>query len=166
MLQLSGTSVTIRPLRQEEFARVNQARQASRTSGASIDVEALRERIAHSGNWFQDRLDVGIDADGELVGTIQARAPARFYPAGVCELGIELFAGECGRGIGTEAVHLLTEWLLANGYPRVQASTDVRNAPMRRVFEKLGFEQEGILRRFMPDGDTRADYVLYAVTRR
>jgi RimJ/RimL family protein N-acetyltransferase len=36
---------------------------------------------------------------------------------------------------------------------------------MRRVFEKLGFEQEGILRRFMPDGDTRADYVLYAVTR-
>jgi len=47
----------------------------------------------------------------------------------------------------------------------VQATTDVRNAPMRRVLEKLGFEEEGVLRAFMPDGDDRADYVLYAITR-
>ena len=80
----------------------------------------------------------------------------------MCELGIELFDGVRGKGVGTEAVRLITEWLLENEYPRVQATTDVRNAPMRRVLDKLGFEEEGVLRAFMPDGDGRA---LYAITR-
>jgi len=157
--------VTLRALRQDEFARVSEARRASAAVATPVDLQVLRKRIAHSGDWFEGRLDLAIEAQGELVGTIDARAPARFYPPGVCELGIELFGGARGKGIGTEAVRLMSDWLLENGYPRVQASTDVRNAPMRRVLEKLGFEQEGILRCFMPDGEGRADYVLYAITR-
>ena len=35
---------------------------------------------------------------------------------------------------------------------------------MRRVLEKLGFVYEGTLRGFMPAGEEREDYVLYAVT--
>jgi RimJ/RimL family protein N-acetyltransferase len=128
-------------------------------------LDALRERIADSGEWFEGRLDLAIEWGGRLVGTISARATAGFTPPGVCELGIELFDEVRGKGVGTEAVRLVTEWLLENDYPRVQATTDVRNAPMRRVLEKLGFEEEGVLRAFMPDGDRRADYVLYAITR-
>lgn len=165
MLQLCGTDVTLRPLRQDELDRVFEARQVSSTVVGSIDVDVLRERIAHSGDWFEGRLDLAIEAHGELVGTIDARAPVRFYPPGVCELGIELFGGQRGKGVGTEAVRLMSQWLLENGFPRVQASTDLRNVPMRRVLEKLGFEQEGILRCFMPDGEVRADHVLYAITR-
>ena len=100
-----------------------------------------------------------------VVGTISARATVGFTPPGVCELGIELFDEARGKGAGTEAVRLITEWLLENDYRRVQATTDLRNAPMRRVLEKLGFEEEGVLRAFMPEGDGRADYVLYATTR-
>jgi RimJ/RimL family protein N-acetyltransferase len=164
MLQLSGTRVMLRPFREDELDRLYEARQRSTTTVGSIDAEKLRERIAHSGEWFEGRLDFAIDVGGRLVGTIDARAPLHCYPRGVCELGIELFDDERGKGLGSEAVELVTEWLLRNGYPRVQASTDVRNSAMRRVLEKLGYEQEGVLRAFMPDGDRRADYVLYAIT--
>jgi RimJ/RimL family protein N-acetyltransferase len=157
--------VILRAIRTQEFNRLYEARVHSATWRGPVDSDALRERIAHSGEWFEGRLDLAIESDGRLVGTIGARATAGFTPPGVCELGIELFDEVRGKGVGTEAVRLITEWLLENDYPRVQATTDVRNAPMRRVLEKLGFEEEGVLRAFMPDGDGRADYVLYAITR-
>jgi RimJ/RimL family protein N-acetyltransferase len=161
---LHGGAVILRAIRTQEFDRLYEARVQSATGPGPADSELFRERMAHSGEWFEGRLDLAIEADGRLVGTIQARA-ASFSPPGVCELGIELFDDVRGRGVGTEAVRLIAEWLLENDYPRVQATTDVRNAPMRRVLEKLGFEQEGVLRAYMPDGDGRADYVLYAITR-
>jgi RimJ/RimL family protein N-acetyltransferase len=165
LLQLSGDKVKLRPLRADEFTPLYEARKESSADVESINVERLRARVAHSGDWFEGHLDLAIEAHGDLVGTIDARAPRGFAPHGVCELGIELFGDERGKGVGTEAVRLVTDWLLGNGYPRVQASTDLRNGPMRRVLEKLGFEQEGVMRRFMPDGDARVDYALYAITR-
>ena len=45
---------------------------------------------------------------------------------------------------------------------RVQAGTALDNQPMRRVFTKLGFTEEGIMRAFMPSEAGRDDYVLYA----
>jgi RimJ/RimL family protein N-acetyltransferase len=48
---------------------------------------------------------------------------------------------------------------------RVQGSTDVANLAMRRVFERLGFAAEGVMRGFMPGPGGRADYILYGVTR-
>jgi RimJ/RimL family protein N-acetyltransferase len=112
------------------------------------------------------RLELAVEFEGQLCGSIQARAPERAWPPGVCELGIELVAAVRGRGIGTEAVRLLGEHLVENGYPRVQASTDVENIAMRRALERAGYAFEGVLRAFMPTGeDVRADYALYAMTR-
>jgi RimJ/RimL family protein N-acetyltransferase len=165
VLELAGIRVTLRPIRPDECERVIDARLKRPGNGGPVDLEALREWLEHSGDWFEGRLDLAVETEGRFVGTIQARAPLRFSPPGVCELGIELFDGESGKGVGTDAVQLLTDWLLENGFPRVQATTDVRNVAMRRVLEKLGFELEGVLRAFMPDGDGRADYTLYAITR-
>jgi len=165
MPELRGNLVLLRRFREEELDRLYDAMVASEHLVGTPDRERIRERIAISGSWHDGRLDLAIEADGRLVGSVDARAPQRFAPPGVCEIGIELFRDERGSGLGTEAVQLLADWLLDNGYPRVQASTDVRNAPMRRVFEKLGWGYEGTMRAFMPDGDGRADYALYAVTR-
>ncbi len=105
--------------------------------------------------------------DERLVGDISARAPARAFPPGVWEIGIDLYRGDDrGRGYGGEAVALLTQHLFeAEGAARVQASTSVSNAAMRGVLERLGFAEEGVMRSFMPlpDGG-RDDYVLYART--
>jgi RimJ/RimL family protein N-acetyltransferase len=165
-MELKGERVTLRPLREDDLDELYRQRLASEHIFSTPDREVLRTRIEHSGEWHDGRLDVGIEADGRLAGSLDARSSERMYPPGVCEIGIELAAETRGRGLGGEAIELFADWLLDNGFARVQASTEVTNRPMRRVFEKLGWEHEGTLRRFMPARDGRADYALYAVTQR
>jgi RimJ/RimL family protein N-acetyltransferase len=162
-MEIRGARVLLRPFLPEEFEIVWEARVASTAlQGGPPDRERLRRRHENSGDWHEDRLDFAVEADGELVGEVDVRTGRRMIPSGVCELGIELWADRRGAGIGTDTIRTLTEWLHANGFPRVQGGTDVRNAPMRRVFEKVGYAEEGVMRSFMPDGVGRADYVLYA----
>ena len=102
------------------------------------------------------------------MGDVQARQGiGQRLPPGVVELGISLYgSANRGKGYGSEAITLLTTWLFDNGIAeRVQAGTAIDNAAMRRVLEKLGFSFEGVMRSFMPVGDHREDFALYAVTR-
>jgi RimJ/RimL family protein N-acetyltransferase len=159
---LRGERVTLRPLRPEELD------QLLRHADRGVTRERMIERIGRSGEFTDGILDLGVEADGRLVGDIQARAPRLALPQGVAEIGITLFAnGDRGRGLGREAVALFTEHLFdAHLIERVQGSTDVENTAMRRVFELLGFHEEGVMRGFMPAArGRRADYVLYAVLR-
>jgi RimJ/RimL family protein N-acetyltransferase len=162
--------VRLRPYRPDELQALVDLYRRSTHSVAQpgsdrLRRDRLRRRIARSGRWASGRFDVAIEAGGRLVGTLDARAPEWATPPGVCEIGIELIEDERGRGLGAEAIRLFAEYLFANGFGRVQASTDLRNTPMRRVFERLGFVYEGTLRSYMPDGDARVDYALYALTR-
>ena len=127
----------------------------------------LRERIEREGKLVDGRIDLGVEAEGRLVGHVEARQPKQAMPRGVFELGISIFEAERGKGYGTRAVAALTDLLLdEHGAHRVQASTDVLNAAMRAVLEQLGYTFEGILRGFMPTQDGgRADYAMYGVTR-
>ncbi|QDP95896.1 GNAT family N-acetyltransferase [Microlunatus elymi] len=126
-------------------------------------ADQLRSMIEKSPTLDRDGfVTYGIEVDGELVGDIQARAPKNATPPGVCELGITLFPGRRGAGIGTGAVRLLTDDLIVQGWQRIQAGTAVGNRPMRRVLEKLGFFEEGVMRGFAPGPSGREDYVLYA----
>jgi RimJ/RimL family protein N-acetyltransferase len=128
--------------------------------------DALVDRVRRSGEFDEGRVDLGIEAEGRLIGTIDARAP-RPSPPGIFEIGISLFRGERGRGYGREAVALLSGYLFRDGGAhRIQGSTSLDNAAMRRVFEAVGWQLEGVLRGFMPLPDgSREDYALYAVTR-
>ena len=47
----------------------------------------------------------------------------------------------------------------------MQVSTDVENAGMRAVAERLGFTFEGVQRGFMPSSAGPRDYAMYGVTR-
>jgi RimJ/RimL family protein N-acetyltransferase len=127
----------------------------------------LRARLERSGRFSQGLLELGIEDDGRLVGTIQARRPEHGLPSGVFELGIGLFQGERGRGVGREAVAQFTELLVRRHRAhRVQASTWVENTAMRRVLELLGWRLEGVMRDFMPAKDGELDdYALYAITK-
>jgi RimJ/RimL family protein N-acetyltransferase len=165
-VRLRGERVLLRPCRPDEFDLLYERAQQSTTRVGELTPGRLQIRITRSGRLVDGRLDLGIEVDGVLVGSIEARAPAGALPPGVCELGIELFPECRGKGLGTEAVLLLTGHLLGEGFARVQASTDVSNRAMRRVLEKAGFVYEGTLRGFMPDRDGRVDYALYAVTDR
>jgi len=129
--------------------------------------EQFRRRLNRSGCLWRGCLDLAIDRNGRLVGTIQARTrPRQTLPAGVYEIGVILYQPrDRGKRYGAEAVELMTTWLFETGKAeRVQASTDAGNSAMRAVLERLGFQLEGILRGYgtISDG-TRSDGALYAV---
>ena len=152
----------MRAFRPEELDEVHARRVRSGTVVGRLARDALRRRLAGSGAWDDGRLDLAIEAGGALVGSVDARSGRLMLPPGVIEFGIELWEEHRGGGLGTEVVELLTGWLHASGFPRVQATTDVANVPMRRVLEKVGYAHEGTMRAFMPEAAGRADYALYA----
>jgi RimJ/RimL family protein N-acetyltransferase len=170
VISLAGDRVLLRPLALDELDTVWQARVNDETApwmSTPQAYERLRQRIANSGRFVDGWLDLGIEEQERLVGEIDARQPPRSMPQGVYELGISLFeTTDRGRGLGTEAVRLLTRYLFENeDADRVQASTWVENHAMRRVFAKLGFLEEGVLRAYMPSERGRDDYVMCAVTK-
>lgn len=127
----------------------------------------LGERIERSGEFDGTELLLGIQVDGRLAGEVQARQPRMGLPPGVFELGIDLFdEADRGRGLGRVALtELLTRLFEHEGAHRVQLTTDVDNAAMRVVSERLGFRFEGVMRSFMPSIDGPRDYAMYAITK-
>jgi RimJ/RimL family protein N-acetyltransferase len=130
------------------------------------DSEALRRRLERSGRFWRGRLDLAIRTrDGRMVGLVAARRrPVDRLPKGVVSIGVVVFdTADRGKGYATEALLMLTSWLLESGVERVQAETSARNAPMRAVLERLGFELEGVLRAFAVGEHGREDIAIYAV---
>lgn len=171
MTVIRGNGIVLRPLREDEvdvlleFWKSDGAGRVGPVSPAAR--RRLERRVRHGGRFREGRIDLAVEAEGMLIGQVEARQPRDAMPMDVYELGIALFEERRGKGHGGEAVRLLTSHLFDEmDARRVQASTAVTNAAMRRVFEKLGFREEGVMRAFMrgPDG-VGVDYVLYAVTR-
>ena len=84
--------------------------------------------------------------DGEVAGMLQ------YYEepdpeARHADVDVFLDAAHHGRGYGTDALRTLVRHLVEErGHHRVTLSTDPRNAPALRCYEKVGFEPVGITR--------------------
>jgi RimJ/RimL family protein N-acetyltransferase len=145
---IRGDRVVLRPFRAEEFAAWLDARLVGSDDRTVVpsgppDPSRLRERIEHSGQMRDQSLDLAIESDGMLVGEIGTFAdPEAGAQAGLFLLSIGLFSpSDRGRGLGTEAVRLLCDWLFTSvRAERIESSTAVSNTAMRRVFDKVGFE--------------------------
>jgi RimJ/RimL family protein N-acetyltransferase len=81
----------------------------------------------------------------------------------VVEVGYWLFVEARGRGVASRAVRAIADHAFENGITRVEAHIRLENVPSARVVERLGFEREGVKRRFLRHGDRRADAALYAL---
>ena len=87
---------------------------------------------------------------------------------GVAEVGYWVAPEARGRGVGTRALKLAARWVFGRqGMERLQLRADERNPASRRVAEKAGFTQEGILRssHYNPRLDRRVDFVMYSLLR-
>lgn len=166
MNELRDGDVALRPYREDDLETLVAARSPGRPEREYREL--MRRRVERSGSLVEGRLDLGVEHAGRLVGSIEARQPREGLPPGAFEIGIGLFdEADRRRGLGTTSIRLLTDYLFRGlRAERVQASTAVGNAAMRRVLEKVGFRCEGVMRAFMPRPDGgRDDYALYAVTR-
>jgi RimJ/RimL family protein N-acetyltransferase len=164
------TDVSLRPLGPDDLDALWRARVASTEPRADTSETArrrLRDRIANSGRVAHGELLLGIVSDGHLAGEVQARQPEMGLPPGVFEIGIEIFdPAERGSGIGSSALALVVGHLFEQeGAHRVQLTTDVDNAAMRRAAERVGFVLEGTLREFMPSSAGPRDYLMYGTTK-
>jgi ribosomal-protein-alanine N-acetyltransferase len=79
-------------------------------------------------------------------------------------LGYWIDRSVAGRGLASLAVALVCDHAFGPvGLHRVQADIRPENGPSRRLVERLGFRQEGLLRRYLDiDGDWR-DHVAYGL---
>jgi RimJ/RimL family protein N-acetyltransferase len=88
---------------------------------------------------------------------------------GMAEVGYWVSPEIRGQGICTRAVRLVSRWVLEHpGMERLQLRADQENTASRKVAEKAGFTQEGILRsaRYNPRLGRRIDFVMYSLLRR
>jgi len=116
-------------------------------------LDALRMQVEHGGpddgGWF-----VTLAEDGRVVGDCGTFGPPD--DDGRVEIGYGLAAPFRGRGLGTEAVRALVDWLVTLPDVReVTASVEVGNEPSRRLLATLGFTLTAAPTN--PTGATEAD---------
>ena len=113
-------------------------------------------------------LIVELTADGTPIGSVSWHG-VRYGPnpqSLVWNIGINLVPDARGRGFGGEAQRLLADRLFATTtVNRVEAMTDVDNAPEQRALEKVGFVREGVLRGAQFRAGAWHDIVVYSLLR-
>jgi ribosomal-protein-serine acetyltransferase len=114
-------------------------------------------------NWAEGTDHVfGILVDGQVVGTIGLHTPRATRSIG--EVGYWIRTDRTGHGYVTEAGGAVVRFgfdVLA--LTRLELRAGVDNLPSQRVAERLGFRQEGRLRRGCPHPDGGYDCFLYGL---
>jgi [ribosomal protein S5]-alanine N-acetyltransferase len=108
-------------------------------------------------------LPFAVRVDGRLAGQVTVDNIVRgALRSG--HLGYWVDRGVSGRGLATLAVALVCDHAFgAAGLHRLQADIRPENLRSQRLVERLGFRQEGVLRRYLDiDGDWR-DHLSYAL---
>lgn len=86
---------------------------------------------------------------------------------GRAEIGYSLHPDWQGRGLATEALRLILQYVFSGlRLRRVEADADPRNEPSWRLLEKLGFVREGLLRERWNVNDEICDTAFYGLLQR
>jgi aminoglycoside 6'-N-acetyltransferase len=142
--------VLLRPGRPEDAQRLLRIRDdpgVHRWWGGA-DIEEIRKEFIEAEEGFV------IEADGEVVGAIQYHEENEpmYRHAG---MDIFLSTSRQGEGLGTEAIRLLAGYLFEErGHHRLTIDPAAENAGAIRAYERVGFREVGIMRRYErgPDG--------------
>ena len=177
-LRVSGGLVRLRPVRMRDGARWSRLRLAERHNlepwepSAELDWTARHAMSAwppmYSGLRAEARkgrmLPYAIDVDGRFRGqlTIGNVSHGSLRSAWV---GYWVSAEVTGGGVATGAVALSLDHCFGPvGLHRVEATVRPENVPSRKVLAKVGFREEGLLKRYLKvDGGWR-DHLLVAMT--
>ena len=174
-----GRRVVLRPLVASDFSAWREVRrrneewltkwEPSRIPGQPDVVEdkdafavrcsaRQRERQLGSGYGF------GIFVDGELCGEINLSSIQR-GPFQNAYVGYWIDEKWAGQGLMPESVVVLIRFAFEELHlHRVQISIIPRNAPSRRVVEKLGLREEGTALKYLEINGVWEDHVRYAIT--
>lgn len=170
---LVGARVRLRPLREDDLARIDawwqdpeqQALQqgAIRPRPAGTNTDLFRRWSANEG-----RAGAGFSVealeDGALVGHVTLWGAT--LPERDAHVAIMLAPDRVGHGLGSDAMRVLVRWaFLVLGLNRVQLEVFAHNDRARRAYARAGFVEEGVRREAAFIGGAFADEVVMSVLR-
>ena len=98
---------------------------------------------------------------GQFLGI--AVAPKIDRAARTAELGYVVAPAARGRGVGTDALRLLTDWAFSElGMERLELLISIENESSKRVAARSGYVREGVLRSHHFKGDLREDTEIWS----
>ncbi len=167
---LLGTNLKIRPIEKEDFDLIYEWMQTQDCLGNFMDMQMVyKERFLEA---FENSLkkperfySIIENKDGKPIGEINCIQILGSDTT--VEIGM-LIAETIsrGRGIGTESLKLFVNYLFeTNNLMRIQYKTRIDNVGMKTIGEKIGFQIEGILKKYKFDAGEYRDYYLLAITR-
>src|SRR4030081_1248781 len=108
-------------------------------------VEEQARRIEQNAK-SQSGITVVAEADGRLVGAASGNRGSVKRNRHSAYVVIGVVAAWTGRGVGSALLAALEAWARANGLHRLELTVQVHNRRAIALYEKCGFEQEGIKR--------------------
>jgi RimJ/RimL family protein N-acetyltransferase len=87
------------------------------------------------------------EAPEGVVGRLSIARDRGLYSRHVAELGLMVAAGARRRGIGTALMEEAIEWARDAGVVKLELTVFPHNEPAIALYRKLGFREEGLLRR-------------------
>ena len=150
---LTGATISLRPITEGDLDDLHKTTLDVDTRGPwyplpSQSLTKFRASFAESGLWSTDLgTFVIVDAEDRKLGVVGWGKQQDSYGYDV-EVSYRLFdRGQMGKGIATEAVNLVADYLF-DWLPihRLMLYIHVDNVPSHRVAEKCGFTQEGTAR--------------------
>lgn len=148
---LAGALVTLRPLDEGDYDALGAAMDDPETRRLTGSAHRPSEERARQ--WLRtrkdqpDRLDLAVvdRAGGECVGEAVLNEWDEANES--CNFRILIGPAGQGRGLGTEATRLIVGYGFAElGLHRISLEVFAFNPRARRVYEKVGFVAEGVLR--------------------
>lgn len=171
---LRGDGVLLRRLRPEDapayVAAFGADPDLGRLLGMEQDLEAdaIRERaermpeLAAGGKLVE--LAVSEEGGETFLGSMMLHSFDAHHRR--CEVGFWLAPAARGRGLGSRAVALAVSWALHDlDLLRVEMTTTPDNAAVFALARRLGFTQEGVLRKRNVERGARVDVVWFGVLR-
>ena len=100
------------------------------------------------------------DADGEAIGSADCHGGMYAKTHHVGGIGIAIRDGWRGVGLGRILMERILEWMRARGFKKAELAVFATNGRARRLYESLGFQEEGVRRRHVRIRDEYDDEVL------
>jgi ribosomal-protein-alanine N-acetyltransferase len=167
---LTGDGVVLRRLRLGDAAAYVAAFRADPQLGRLLGMEEdpdearVRERAERSPERAAEGKFVELAIGDPFAGTVILHSFEKQHRR--CEIGFWLAPAARGRGLGSRAVALAVSWAFRElDLLRVEMTTTPDNAAVFGLARRLGFTEEGVLRRRNVERGQRVDVVWFGVLR-
>ena len=166
-----GDHVELRPAAEEDLLLLEKLTWDPAATGEFAQFGWFDLRQWRRG-WIENKLigdDGGVlmvNRGAERLGIVDRRRQPSTPGAYYWEVGMALLPEARGHGYGTQALRLLARYLFAHTTAhRLEATTEAGNVAARRMVEKAGFTQEGVMRETGWREGAWRDAVLYSLLR-